>query len=265
MKLLALLVLLLLPPGISGAAPSWSKELSSPKFGPHPRLKPMALSYKLSWNGIIEAASLTFVFGRPDPAAPGSYTVRAVGGSRGLARKISNHRIDFTSRLHARTLRPKSFTGVEKDEEELTTTTATFSSRGVTSRENSHVLATGRDFPFDREFRFSPVFDLFSGMLWVRSQKLADGDRLVMAMHPLIKPYLADVTVLGREAHAGQDAIHLRVGLRKISEDMKLLPYGKLHSAELWLSDDRQRIPLAVRCKVKIGDIRMTLVSKASL
>jgi hypothetical protein len=49
--------------------------------------------------------------------------------------------------------------------------------------------------------------------------------------------------------------------MRKITPlTMELMPYKKLKSdATLWLSDDKDRIPVEFRAAVFIGDVRATL------
>jgi hypothetical protein len=116
------------------------------------------------------------------------------------------------------------------------------------------------------EFRFTPMHDVFSAMLQVRSHKLADGDRLVLPILPFDKPYLLRVHVVGREKFADRDTIKLSVSLQKIDPKTKaLLPYHKMKKTTLWLSDDANRIPVEIRSEVFIGDVRMTLASARKL
>jgi len=79
------------------------------------------------------------------------------------------------------------------------------------------------------------------------------------------KAYLANITVLGRETHMGRKAIKLRVSMQRIQENLELKTYKKLKSATVWLSDDSQRIPLEVRAKVWVGDVRMSLLKQKAL
>lgn len=43
------------------------------------------------------------------------------------------------------------------------------------------------------------------------------------------------------------------------------MPYKKMTTTHLWLSDDTRRIPLEIRSEVFIGDVRVTLKNATSL
>jgi hypothetical protein len=103
------------------------------------------------------------------------------------------------------------------------------------------------------------VFDAFSIMLFMRSQSLRTGDTITQVIHPFKSPYLANVSVIGREKMHGKDAIKLSIALEKIKPDLTLKPYSKMKTATLWISDDQHRIPLELRVAAFIGDVRMTL------
>ncbi len=246
--------------GVAAAdEPAWRKGLTDPALGPHPRLAPVCLEYKLSWNGTLDAGQIMFVFGKPDPTQPDEYVVRAIGGSRGVARKMFDYRHDFSSRLDPTTLRPRSFSGTETGDDKKTTTHNTYTADGVAIKQTVTVLATGREFSGGHEFKFAPVFDLFSAMLFIRSKPLATGDKLSLVVHPFASPCLLDATVVAREPHDGHDAIRLDIRLQRITPELTLQPYEKLKQASLWLSDDADRFPLDLRTAVFIGDVRMTL------
>ena len=214
---------------------------------------------------MLDAGQITFVFGKQDPAQPGDYLARAIGGSRGLAQKLFSYQQDFSARLDAATLRPRSFTGIETGSKKKITTRNTFTATGVQVRQTVCALSTGREFKGGHEFKFEPVFDVFSAMLYIRSKPLATGDKLALVIHPLAAPCLLESTVVAREPHDGRDAIRLDIKLQKIAPDLSLEPYVKLKQASLWLSDDQDRIPLDLRTEVFIGDVRMTLVRSTPL
>lgn len=263
-KSLASAILLACAVGVA-AEPPWRKDLSDPAPGAHPGLAPVRLEYRLSWNGTLDAGAITFVFGKPDPKHPDAYAARALGGSRGLAKRLFDYRHDFTALLDPATLRPRTFAGTEDGDDTQTITRNTFGAAGVRSRETTRDPVSGREFASEREFAFQPAFDMFSAMLLIRSKPLAAGDHVTLVIHPFHTPYLLDTTVVAREAHDGRAAIRLDVNLRKIAPDLSLQPYAKLKRASLWLSDDPERIPLDLRTEVFIGDVRMTLVRSTPL
>lgn len=261
MKAFALLLALSLP-----AAADWKSEVTPAKLGPHPKLAPQEFDYRLSWNGMVNAGKLTFTFGKPDPKFPSDYSARASGGSTGLASKLYRSKIALVSRLDPATLRPRACVGVQDEGDEVNTCRSTWAGTLVQTEQTIRITKNGKEGTVTSEFRFTPVHDVFSAMLLVRSHKLADGDRLTLPLLPFNKPYLLRVHVIGREKFAGRDTIKLDVALQKIEPKTKeLLPYKKMKSTTLWLSDDANRIPVELRSEVFIGDVRMTLAGARKL
>lgn len=245
------------------AAPAWQNELSSPAPGPFPRLAPTALELRVSWQGAIDAGTIRVEFAPPDVAKPGTLIVRSSATSQGAAAVLFPYRTHFWAELDPATFRPRLFHALEIDAKESLDTTVRFSPTQVTIREIQKPFETGKTRQSDRSFGLAPVFDLFSAMLYVRSQKLVAGDKLALVVHPFGTPYLLRVQVQDREVHNGRNAIRLSLGLRKIDrETLELRPYKKLkRDATLWLSDDAERIPLEFRAAVFIGDVRATLTA----
>lgn len=261
MKTLTLLLALTLP-----AFADWTKEVTPAKLGPHPKMKPQELEYRLSWRGMVDAGKLDFTFGGKDPKFPSDYTARVSGGATGVASKLYKNKIAVVSRLDPATLRPRVCVGVQDEGDEVNTTRTTWSGPLVRSEETILITKNGKSGTINSEFRFTPLHDVFSAMLHVRSHKLNDGDTLVIPLQPFNKPYLMRVSVLGREKFADRDTIKLSLSLQKIDPKTKaLLPYKKMKSSTLWLSDDDNRIPVELRSKVFIGDVRMTLSGAKAL
>jgi len=248
------------------AMADWQTEVSPAKLGPQPALKPCMVQYRISWNGMLEAGKLNFVFGAKDPDAPSDYTVKVQGGSTGMAAKLYPNKISMVSRLDPATLKPRSFVGIEDERDEVNRTESTWSGFLVKSTRTTRNTKTNVQVSKDSEFKFSPVYDIISSILYVRSQPLKDGDNLTLALTPYNTPYLAKIHVDGREKFENHDAIKLTVGLQKIDADSKkLLPYKKFKSATLWLADDNERLPIELRSELFIGDIRMTVADAKPL
>lgn len=261
MKTLLLLLALSLP-----ALADWKAEVTPAKLGPHPKIAPQEFEYRLTWNGMVNAGKLTFTFGAADPKFPSDYNAKATGGSTGIASKLYRTKFAFMSRLDPATLRPRVSVGVQDEGDEVNTTRTTWNGPLVKSEQTIRITKNGKSGTINSEFRFTPVHDVFSAMLHVRSQKLDNGDKLVIPLQPFNKPYLMRVTVLGRERFANRDTIKLSVALEKIDPKTKtLLPYKKMKSSTLWLSDDANRIPVELRSEVFIGDVRMTLAGARKL
>jgi hypothetical protein len=261
MKAFLLFLALALP-----ASADWKTEVTPAKLGPHPKITPQALDYRLTWNGMVNAGKLSFTFGTKDPKFPSDYGAKASGGSTGVASALYRTKFTMMSRLDPATLRPRVAVGIADEGDEVNTTRTTWHGPLVKSEQTIRITKNGKSGTINREFRFTPVHDVFSAMLHVRSQKLNNGDKLVIPLQPFDKPYLMTVNVLGREKFAGRDTIKMSVALQKIDPKTKaLLPYKKMKSSTLWLSDDANRIPVELRSEVFIGDVRMTLAGARKL
>lgn len=252
---------------LAHAAPAWQAELTSAKPGPFPPLQPISLDLQISWKGLINSGNAHIEFAPPAVKKSGAYVVRSSARSVGAAAKLFPYESDFWSELNPATLRPIYFRSVETDKKESATTTVRHFPDRVVSEETSKLTATGKTEDKKRTFVHAPVFDLFSAMLHVRSQKLDAGDRITLVICPFQTPYLLRVKVVGREVHEGRNAIRLTMGMRKIdSKTLELKPYKKLkQDATLWLSDDPERVPIELRAAVFIGDVRATLTGRKKL
>ncbi len=248
---------------IASADPAWKKDLSPPTPGPHPPIPSGTLSLQVSWKGILNSGAFQLEFAPKDAKKPDSYVVRSSTSSLGLASTFFPYKGNSWSELDPSTLRPKLAHSVEIDKSETLTTTTRFLPDRVESTETSIPLGKKSGKTGTRSFAFTPVFDICSAILHVRSQKLANGDRIHIVVHPFNNPYLLHVNVIGREKHLNRDTIRLTVGMRKIDrKTLELKPYKKIKKdATLWLSDDADRIPVELRAAVFIGDIRATLAS----
>jgi Protein of unknown function (DUF3108) len=249
------------------AAPAWRGELTSPSPGSFPKLSPTVLELSVSWNGMIKAGTVRVEFAPPDVQKPGNLIVRSTAASQGAAATLFPYQTSFWSEIDTASLKPRLFHALETDDQEKIDTTVSYFPTHVENRETSTLLKTGKTTQTSRTFHFAPVFDIFSAMLHVRSQKLDAGDKITLVVRPFGTSYLLKIHVLGRERHQGRDAIRLSVGMQKIDrKSLDLLPYKKMkRDATFWLSDDAERIPLEMRAAIFIGDIRTTLTSHRKL
>jgi hypothetical protein len=249
---------------LATAAPAWKGEISSPALGTHPPLKPVALDFQLSWKGLIHSGKVRMEFGSPASQKPNAFTITANGGSQGAAAAIYPFQFQFRSDLNPTNLRPRSFHAVETDAKETETTSVRYLNDRTESHRVTRELTTGKETTKIETFAHAPVFDIFSAMLHIRSQKLAPGDSITLVIQPFNNPYLLRVKCIGREIHNEQKTIRLTVGMQKIDRKTgELRAYKKLKKdATLWLSDDSDRVPVEIRAAAFIGDVRATLVQR---
>ena len=252
----------LLVPAVS-AAPAWQAELTSPAPGKFPNPVPSTLDFQVSWKGMLQAGTCRIEFAPAKVKKPGNYVVLSNSASVGAAALLFEYHSNFWSEIDPPTLKPNYFRAEETDDKEKVATTVRHFPTQVETEEINKQLKTGTSKTTNRVFAFAPVFDIFSAMLHVRSQKLDTGDQITLAILPFDTPYLLKVKVEGREIHEGRNAIRLTVGMRKINRTtLELQAYKKLKKdATMWLSDDADRVPIELRAAVFIGDVRAKLVS----
>jgi len=240
------------------AEPAWATRITDSKPGKHPAIAAQKLDYSLSWNGQIAAGRVQFTFGSKGSTADTLHCF-CEGGSQGVAAQLFPYRFDMTGKVQRLTLSPLLVHCNETDKEETLVTTVKFQGKDVHVTEISRPHATGRDRTKQKDFSHTPVFDAFSVMLFIRSHDLNQGDTITQVIHPFKTPYLANIQVMGRGKLNGKDAIKLKIQLEKIKSDLTLVPYTKMKTATLWISDDQHRVPLELRVAAFIGDVRMTL------
>lgn len=259
MRTQAILLAVLLP---AVPAFAWEKEVNTGKPGPHLKIRPVSLTYEMSWNGALNSGRANIIFGRPDKRYPKNFIAQCYGQSSGVAGTLFPYKFEYTSFLKKHDYAPSLFVGREKDDEETKDTTNRYG-KTVTSVEITTPHEKGAAKNTDREtFAYSKhtVYDLLSSILHIRSLPLKDGDKSVLVMHPFNSPYLSWITVLGREVHNGRKCIKLDLKLNKIdNKTMKLKVYKKMKTTTMWLSDDVERLPIEFRVDAFIGDVRAVL------
>lgn len=247
--------------GTISAAPAWAKGLGPTRPGPHPAMTTCSVVMRLSWKGMLDAGRLQVDFAPKGVRKSGRFVTRANANSLGPAAGLFPYSGSMWSEVYPSSLRPRLFSGTETDRRETTVTTCRYFSNRVVCTQST--TPRGKSTPKLRTetFRFAPVHDLFSAILLIRSQKLADGDTARLVIQPFRSPYLLKVKVLGHEKHLDRPSIKMSIELRKIDrKTLALKPYKKMkREAILWLSDDKDRIPLEFRAPVFIGDVRATL------
>ncbi len=248
-------VLLLLVAGTAHA--DWRAELSPPQPGGFPPLRPVKLDYLCGWAGLT-AGRVDAQFSRTGEDA---CKLEATAATTGLARAL--WRLDAThqARGNLLTLRPVTVRQREVYSGKTERTELDFDEKGVTRLRDS---TTDKNPARRKRYDFPNLYDLQTALLFVRSQKLATGDVYRMVVYPGTAPYLATVTVLGRErikVRAGAyPAIKMDLRLQKVTDDMTLAPHGKFKHATAWLSDDTDRLPLRVNAQIFVGSVWVELV-----
>jgi hypothetical protein len=180
----------------------------------------------------------------------------------GLVRTLWKFDGSHTSRVDARTLRPLEMKQIENVRNKKTVTNLSFDANGVTSKETETPGPSG---PKTRRFDFPNLFDLYSALLYLKSQPLQDRSIQRIVVYPATSAYLVTVTVLGRERFTGPsgtyNAIKLDLQLSKIGKNRELTPHRKFRRANVWLSDDSDRLLLRIQAQLFVGTVFAELQS----
>jgi hypothetical protein len=181
----------------------------------------------------------------------------------GLVRALWKFDATHTSSADAGTLHPLEMRQIENVRNKKTVTSLAFDSNGVTSRETE---TPGKGVgPRIRRFDSPNLFDLYSALLYLRSQPLQDRSIQRIIVYPATSAYLATVTVLGRERLTGPsgtyNAIKLDLQLSKIGKNRELEPHRKFRRATVWLSDDPDRLLLRIQAQIFVGTVFAELQS----
>jgi hypothetical protein len=240
-------------------SPAWVRSLTSDK-GPGKFTAPpaMRLAYRFGWSGIQAATADIHLF------SPTRNTLEmdASGATSGFPRTLFRLDIHHQATENKSTLRPIHFYQEEKYRSETVKTNVDFDADQVTGLREK--IPSDHP-PKPTVFKFSPVFDMTTALLWVRSQPLADGDSESIVVWASNAPYLAMIKVVGRDTITvggkKQNAIKLDLTLKRIDKKMQLKDHKMFKSGRGWLSDDDKRVPLRIEADIFIGYVFAELES----
>lgn len=242
-----------------GETPDCARSLTSDKGpGSFTAPPPMHLAYRFGWSGLQAAKADIHLFS----PTRNTFEIDAAGGTSGFPRVLFKFDVHQHATENKTTLRPIHFSQEEQYRSETVKTDVDFGSDQVTGLREK---IPGDQSPKQNIFKFSPVFDMATALLWVRSQPLADGETESIVVWASNAPYLARVKVLGRETIRvdGQkrDAIKLDLKLFRIDKKMQLKEHKLFKGGRGWLSDDDKRIPLRIEADIFIGYVFAELES----
>jgi hypothetical protein len=235
-------------------AADWQSTLTAapPAFPP---LRPLRATYVFGWSGFTAATGEA----RLTKPSGNRFQLEGAGRTTGLARAL--WKLDTTGRAvaDAETLHPIEVSQTEIYRAKKLVTHLTFKNSSVKSERTENANSKVRD------FEFPGLFDLFSAMLYFRSQPLKDGNAYRVVVFPATTAYLTTVTVAGRErisVRAGNyNAIKLDLKINRVGKNFELEPYKKFRRASIWISDDNDRICLRIEAQIFVGTVFTELQS----
>ena len=242
----------------SSLAENWQATLSKDPVGNFPELRPLRASYRFGWSGLT-AATGDVHFTKP---SENKFQLDGTGRTIGFVRALWKLDVSYQAIASPETLRPIEAQQIETYRSKKIVTHLTFTNNGVT---RARTEGKGGAEAKTRQFNFPNLFDLFSAMLYLRSQPLKDRSVYRVVAYPATNAYLATVTVVGREkisVHAGSySAIKLDLQLKRIGKHRQLEPHRKFRRATIWVSDDAERLLLRIEAQVFVGTVFAELQS----
>jgi hypothetical protein len=239
-------------------AENWQATLTKEPAGNFPELHPLRASYRFGWSGFT-AATGDVHFTKP---SENKFQLEGTSRTIGFVRALWKLDVNYQAVASAGTLRPIETWQTESYRSKKIVTNLTFTDTGVT-RARTESKGTGET--KTRQFNFPNLFDLFSAMLYLRSQPLKDRSVYRVVAYPATNAYLATATVVGRDkisVHAGNyDAIKLDLQLKRIGKHLELQPHRKFRHATIWVSDDTERLLLRIDAQVFVGTVFAELQS----
>ena len=242
----------------SSLAANWEATLSKDPAGNFPELRPLRASYRFGWSGLT-AATGDVHFAKP---SENKFQLDGTGRTIGFVRALWKLDVSYQAIVNPETLRPIEAQQIETYRSKKIVTHLTFTNNGVT---RARTEGKGAAEAKTRQFNFPNLFDLFSAMLYLRSQPLKDRSVYRVVAYPATNAYLATVTIVGREkisVHAGSySAIKLDLQLKRIGKHRQLEPHRKFRRATIWVSDDAERLLLRIEAQVFVGTVFAELQS----
>jgi Protein of unknown function (DUF3108) len=239
-------------------AENWEATLSKDPNGNFPEMRPLRASYRFGWSGLT-AATGDVHFTSP---SENKFQLDGTGRTIGFVRALWKFDVSYQAIASAETLRPIETQQIENYRSKKIVTHLTFTNNGVT---RTRTEGKGAAASKTRQFNFPNLFDLFSAMLYLRSQPLKERTVYRVVAYPATNAYLATVTVVGREkisVHAGNySAIKLDLRLKRIGKQRQLEPHRKFRGATIWVSDDPERLLLRIEAQIFVGTVFAELQS----
>lgn len=219
----------------------------------------MRAKYVFGWSGFAGAMAEV----RLSKPAGNRFQFDGTVHTTGLVRTLWRFDATHTSSANAETLHPLEMKQVENVRNKKIVTNLSFDSTGVTSKETE---TPGQNAgPKTRRFDSPSLFDLYSALLYLRSQPMPDRSIQRILVYPATSAYVATVTVLGRERLTGPsgtyNAIKLDLQLSKVGKNRELEPHRKFRRGTVWLSDDPDRLLLKIQAQIFVGIVFAELQS----
>jgi hypothetical protein len=245
------------------ATPGWSASITPLVRRSDAEIRPLHLSYEVSWSQWLQAGSLHITFDPKHGRQSELIEARARAHSLGPVRVFWPYESSTRAEIWRRTLYPARFEHEQTASGERETYQATY--RNGAMRVESTLTPSDRR-GAERETRIhehDQIRDVLSTLLFLQHIDLSRRQSLTLLVQPLDRLYLVSFTIVGQESRQVFETrwktIKLAVRIRRVTDDYELASYTKLRSATLWLSDDEHRVPVEIQADLRVGFVSMRL------
>ncbi len=247
--------------GKSDAYAEWDATLTPAAKVPFPKIVPFDAEYRFGWEGVGAGGAKVHVVSR----ANGRRFMSGQGGPNAWIRRLWNYQALYVGESGGNGELPCWFRIDEGVSRGGMLSEAYFNEEGFMT---SHRGVKEPAKPWD-DWDVPRTRDLFSAMLFVRSQPLKNGDHLRLVVFPDRNPYLVDltvagrefVTVMGKEIPAIRFTLHIQTIETKGEHKGHLYPHRRFRAGRVWMSDDAKRLPVRAEVDLWIGRIFAEIVS----
>ena len=239
----------------------WRDSLTPDTPGPFSSVRPFEAEFRIGWTDIEAARAHTKITGD----GPGIIRFTGTCATSGIARMLwqLDGTLDSTSALN----------GLQTVYSVQNEAYAKYSILTQIVSRPDGIWCLHENFPPHgnparwKLIKISPLRDLFSGVLFIRSQNLVPGAFVSTIIFPGDCPFLVEIKDVGackiNVAGATRDAIKLDIHIQRINLKLgaQLERYEKFQNGTIWLSNDADRIPLRVEINIFVGYIFAELQS----
>lgn len=235
-------------------AGSWQEKLTPLTVGGFSEVRPFEAEYRFGWSGFEAARAKVKLDQTADQTR-----IAVTGGTTGAARALWRLDARQDAQIWRKGLRSHYFQQQEIYAKRQVYIEAAFQPDGLWRFRQ--VLPDPAGIARWKKIKEEPMRDILAALLFVRSQRLASGDEVVVSAFPGDAPFLAETKVKGRETLtvAGQPraTIKMEFTLKRIvtkgEKKGQLEPHGKFRRGTVWVSDDADRLPLRAEVEIFVG------------
>jgi hypothetical protein len=240
--------------------PAWWGRINAGVPGSFPVPRPFKASYRVTWEG-LEAAHFDSDCTLENNGSQICSLVKVQ--TTGMARALWKFDATHLSVVDRQTLKPLRIEQTENESRKQSVERVEFTPQYADRSGSEHSADAPEHKLRPRRYPYPGLFDMESAFLYMRSLPLAVGETRTVALMTAGSPYVATITVVGKDKvqlKAGEfPAFVYAINLEKITKYGTLEPRKGFKDGRAWVSDDANRVILKVQADVFVGSITVEL------